>query len=329
MHGGGSCQFSLSSKSGSQDPKDWKVIQTLIGGCPATVNGEGNLVTLDPIVNAFGIPDGVHCASSTSNQTDCVRSLNIDIPKGVPSGVYSFAWTWFNKVGNREMYMGCAPVQITGGGNDTGYMDTLPSIFMANILPWDQYRQTTNPNGVGSNITHVDAVLGFPNPGLFVNVSNNIRDKVSEAILGDLPTNDNAPVSGSGGTIPYPEYYITYTNSRMVLNATGSPNSSYVVPAPTASVTPAASPAAPVMGSGACPFGRVPCPAGSVDGGLVCVTSTQWAICDRGCMQPAAVAAGTIRVNGQIVAAPLNKRWTEESDPTSEPDGGHGNVWKT
>jgi hypothetical protein len=138
-----------------------------------------------------------------------LKSYNIEIPKEVPPGTYLFAWAWWNKVGNREMYMNCAPITVTGGGgNDTGYLNTLPGLFMANID--GQCHTTEDDNGV----------LAIPNPGLNVDVSNNILDKISDIVLGECKSTynppdkaPNFPVKGSaGGTIQTPVTYITYSN---------------------------------------------------------------------------------------------------------------------
>jgi hypothetical protein len=117
-HSGGSCQISLTTDTVPTKNSKWEVIKSIEGGCPS--DAEGNLSdsaeTLAPLIK-FGVPDGM------------------------PAGKYTLAWTWFNKSGNREMYMNCAPVQIGGGAaikrevakiskkRQTG----LPSLFMANI----------------------------------------------------------------------------------------------------------------------------------------------------------------------------------------------------
>ncbi|KAJ4368792.1 hypothetical protein N0V83_005874 [Neocucurbitaria cava] len=75
-HGGGSCQLSLACDGGLQ----FKVIKSMIGGCPLTTQYD------------FTIPQEFE---QLSNGITCL-----------------FAWTWFNKVGNREMYMDCAVVDI-------------------------------------------------------------------------------------------------------------------------------------------------------------------------------------------------------------------------
>ena len=71
-HGGGSCQTSLSYDSG----RTWTVVESFHGGCPL--------------------------------RADWAFSL----PRDAPAGEALFAWTWFNRIGNREMYMNCARVTI-------------------------------------------------------------------------------------------------------------------------------------------------------------------------------------------------------------------------
>jgi hypothetical protein len=195
VHGGGSCQVSV-SKTASANPKDWKVIQSMIGGCPATITvSDGNLDTINTV---NGYPDGQHCASPDSTETDCVKSYMIQVPKGVPSGQYFFSWSWFNKVGNREMYMNCAPVEVTSGGSDASYLDSLPSMFMANV---NGQPCTTFDNGPAQG------VLDIPNPGNNVVRSTNPKDATGSPVLGTcaaLYGGDqavNAPAGGSGSGV--------------------------------------------------------------------------------------------------------------------------------
>lgn len=60
-------------------------------------------------------------------------SYDFPIPGSVPSGDALLAWSWFNLVGNREMYMNCAPVTIGGGSDDATAFDELPDLFVANV----------------------------------------------------------------------------------------------------------------------------------------------------------------------------------------------------
>jgi hypothetical protein len=98
-HNGGSCQLSLSYDQGAT----WEVIKSFEGSCPAS--------------------DGAQ--------------LGFTMPSDVQTGRALFAWTWFNHTGNREMYMNCAPVEITGGAARRGLNVTRrahrPAMFVANV----------------------------------------------------------------------------------------------------------------------------------------------------------------------------------------------------
>ncbi|KAI9718636.1 MAG: hypothetical protein M1828_006644 [Chrysothrix sp. TS-e1954] len=78
-HGGGSCQISLSYDNG----KTFRVIKSMIGGCPLTSN------------------------------------YDFTVPTYAPNGTALLAWSWQNKEGNREFYMNCAEVDIDAGGSDS------------------------------------------------------------------------------------------------------------------------------------------------------------------------------------------------------------------
>ncbi|CAK9785932.1 hypothetical protein CC85DRAFT_287531 [Cutaneotrichosporon oleaginosum] len=151
IHGGGSCQLSLSYDGG----RTFKVIQSILGECPS------------------------------------IGSWNFDVPNDAPAGDAVFAWTWFNNLGNREMYMNCASVTIGGGGqrrrDDESYSNatlvsraasynSAPEIFQANI-----------GNGCGTAETYD---VDFPNPG-----SNVIR---RSSFRPHAPTGNCAGGGGSG-----------------------------------------------------------------------------------------------------------------------------------
>jgi hypothetical protein len=71
--------------------------------------------------------------------------------------------TWFNKTGNREMYMSCAAVTITNGGSGLG--QSYPRIFVANIGT----NQCRVPDG---------QVVDFPEPGADVKRSGSANKPV-------------------------------------------------------------------------------------------------------------------------------------------------------
>ncbi|KAK1637811.1 hypothetical protein BDP81DRAFT_460440 [Colletotrichum phormii] len=124
VHAGGSCQISVSVDGGSS----FKVIRSFIGGCPS-----GDATQL-----AFRLPD--------------------DMPS---SDQAILAWTWFNNLGNREMYMNCAVIRIAGGGGGGGHGESFnqrPEIFRANV-------------GNGCKTVDSQDVM-IPNPGPDVEVNN-------------------------------------------------------------------------------------------------------------------------------------------------------------
>ncbi|CUS14943.1 unnamed protein product [Tuber aestivum] len=160
-HAGGSCQASLSFDGGNT----WTVIKSWIGGC----------VKPDP----------------NGDQT-----FEFKIPDNVPGGEALFAWTWFNNQGNREMYMNCAVVTISGGRKSRSIpADELvtprasgSSIFLANI---------------GNGCTTVDGKdVAFPDPGSQVEyggIQENRAGPRGSCGSGPRSTGSGESTSGSGG----------------------------------------------------------------------------------------------------------------------------------
>ncbi|KAF1985571.1 lytic polysaccharide monooxygenase [Aulographum hederae CBS 113979] len=183
IHGGGSCQISLAPFPPPADPSAWKVIYSIEGGCPAG-GIHDNLQTTGK--DADGRADSLHCAAAekvagngtATQHAKCVKSYEIPIPSQLKDGKYVFAWTWFNMIGNREMYMNCAPVTVSGGSaTDDSYLESLPSVFVANIPGYC----TTGEGGS----------LAFPEPGERVLRSGDVLDKTDAKVVG--------PCLGGGG----------------------------------------------------------------------------------------------------------------------------------
>ncbi|POS71846.1 hypothetical protein DHEL01_v209762 [Diaporthe helianthi] len=155
-HGGGSCQVSLSTDGA----KTFKVIQSIIGNCP--VNGEGN--------------------------------FDFTVPSDVPAGDHVLAWSWNNRIGNREFYMNCAAVTITGGSSKRDEatekrgtsFTAAPDMFVANI-------------GNGCAVAEGGDVE-YPNPGDAV-ISNSDHPEAPSGSCGS----SGGSGSGSGsGAAPAP-----------------------------------------------------------------------------------------------------------------------------
>ncbi|KAB2578886.1 hypothetical protein BFW01_g1062 [Lasiodiplodia theobromae] len=107
VHGGGTCQLSITLDVPPTSQSTFKVIKTIEGGCPGYSDAEGNNV----IVNDF----------------------TYQIPKVVPDGESVLVWTWFPVYSyDPEMYMNCAPINVSGGAQDTSAFDQLPDMLVAN-----------------------------------------------------------------------------------------------------------------------------------------------------------------------------------------------------
>ena len=124
-HGGGSCQIALTKDTPPTKDSKFKVIKSIEGGCPSTAPGN---VGTNPM--GYG-----------------ADTFNFTIPEVISPANYTLAWTWFNKIGNREMYMNCVPVTVTSTekkrrqaqnrrraslNQRTDGMSSLPDLFRAN-----------------------------------------------------------------------------------------------------------------------------------------------------------------------------------------------------
>ncbi|KXT02786.1 hypothetical protein AC578_5401 [Pseudocercospora eumusae] len=103
-HGGGTCQLAVSLDTKPTKDSVFKIIQVYEGGCPSAVDGN---------------------AGHGSN-------LQFSIPENFPNGQAALAWVWYNKIGNRELYMNCAPITVTGGSENKDFFNTLPNLYLVN-----------------------------------------------------------------------------------------------------------------------------------------------------------------------------------------------------
>ncbi|KAL7918588.1 hypothetical protein ACQKWADRAFT_303703 [Trichoderma austrokoningii] len=167
VHGGGSCQISVTTDARPDKNSVWKVIKSIEGGCPAkdqTANMGNDAGAVDPY------------------------TYDYTIPKELQSGNYTLAWTWFNKVGNREMYMNCAPLTVTGSGGSKDFLDTLPNMFEANIF---------GPDGCGT-VDETD--LQFPDAGSDVDKFNGATNAFSPPNTKCTSTAGPKPTDGGSGS---------------------------------------------------------------------------------------------------------------------------------
>lgn len=151
VHGGGSCQLAVTyetSLDAVRDPNNWHVIYSIEGGCP--FNAAGILLT------------STNC--TFPGQDECVHSWNVSVPRGLQSGQAVMSWTWFNAVGDREMYQNCARVEFT---RETGEeMGSFPPMYVANI----------GPGGVCTAAPE-RTNLAFPEPGRYRTTMSATKDE--------------------------------------------------------------------------------------------------------------------------------------------------------
>lgn len=151
-HAGGSCQASLSFDGG----KTFTVIKSFVGGCPPAGSSDWD----------FTVPADV------PSKDDAI-----------------FAWSWFNRIGNREMYMNCAVVSTRGAAQGVRAQQpavaysSRPALFVANVA-----------NGCA---TTEGSDVQFPNPGPDV---ARIGSQTLPPVGGTCGKSDNSGGSPGGGS---------------------------------------------------------------------------------------------------------------------------------
>lgn len=231
----------------------------------------------------------------------------------VPTGDYTLAWTWFNKIGNREMYMNCAPVTVTGASGKTkrkahgqrhshgasvakraSAMSSLPNMFVANI-------------GNGCSTAESGTTLAIPQQNLGTNVQHVGSDKLvppvgncggssaAPAKEAAPPSEPEAPVAAPAAPADSPSPSPPPATSPSASQAPAvSPTSSEqpFAPLPPVSVVPVApSPSADVA-----PAPAPPVPEGIKTG--TCNTPGK-SLC-----QPDGMGIGTCDEQGRVMFAP-------------------------
>ncbi|KAK5658967.1 hypothetical protein OQA88_1785 [Cercophora sp. LCS_1] len=321
QHGGGSCQFSISyddpAENGWNTSATFKTIYTIIGGCPAHFTDEShNLAPAAP--DNLGRQNSAECGNDSG--IDCVRQFQVPLPSFLKNGRATFAWTWFNKVGNREMYMNCAPINITGGSHDAKAFHDLPGIFVANVP--DTPDVSTCVTGTSSD--HV--VLNIPNPGIngrileypgspdvkpsnycpqipdpsilpsFVSDSRTIQSGAS-----NLPAPNPTALPGAPGMVQHGGSQLTRTVTEMVTvtEHTQTITTTVVVKRPTSTSTELE----PTSVDGPMNPGAGHDLTCQTEGAIVCIDTETWGTCDWGTVVPQRVAPGTQCVGGKMIPA--------------------------
>ncbi|KAL4972339.1 hypothetical protein BDW66DRAFT_7410 [Aspergillus desertorum] len=259
VHGGGSCQIALSYDKG----KTFQVIHSMLGGCPMT------------------------------------KSYKFTIPADAPSGEALLAWSWFNKVGNREMYMNCAQVTVGSGARQEGFaavsmsqaFSSLPPLFIANV------------NGAGQCTTIEGEEVNFPIPGPSVEGSlsgTGYKCSGSAPFLGTSdPPNSGSSSSSSDSPTSSGTSSASLTHAPVTSSATAVPSpSSSSLASPSSSFVATSSQPSPTI------HPEVPLPEGStcVPGTIICSEDgNSWWLCDQGLpVHMGNVAPGTRCTHGAM-----------------------------
>lgn len=310
VHGGGSCQLSYTQDTTPTANSKFKVIKSIEGGCPGV---------------------------------DGVKSFDFTLPDSIPNGKGTFAWTWFAKLsGAPEMYMNCAPIDVTGGASDASGLDALPDMLIANIA-------TTTCK------SPLNKALKFPSPGSEVQAggTSDVEAPTGEcgASSGPSPPADSdspappsgpsAPASGpsptepaagpsTGGAAPTNPGGVfapgaSSTSTQTTLATVTAPAPGTDAPAAPTGGAPAAptggAPAGPTGGSPAAPTGAPSSgtpPSGSPstgggsscsqNGAIVCNGPDQFGLCNNGSVVFMPVASGTKCEGGAITKRGYNGR---------------------
>jgi hypothetical protein len=299
VHGGGSCQFSITTDSEPTEKSQWKVIQSVVGGCPSNVTGN--------------LPGGP--------ETEGAATFPVTMPTDIPDGRYTFAWTWLNKLGNREFYMNCAPVQVGSGSGSastksvSAALSSLPDMFVANL---DATCNTAsgedfNYPDAGQNIVEGNgASLGATVSGAGcaamtkMGAGNGQLGSPTQPQASSKPSSIETPAATSGyAALPSsaPGVFAPGASSAPAAQPTADP-----VAAPSATAAPSQASSAPAqpVSSAAPPSNGDDCTPCTEDGAVVCIGTTQFGLCNRGCAVPQALAAG-MSCSGGVVGASVKR----------------------
>ncbi|KAG0635965.1 hypothetical protein HOY80DRAFT_1017681 [Tuber brumale] len=244
----------------------WKVGKSFVGGCP-------------------------------------LKDISFTVPKETKNGPVFVAWSWFNNVGNREMYMNCAAVTITGGGQG---LSAYPDMFIANI---------------GNDCTTAQGDLAFPNPGKNVEGSGGVPPVGG----GCGATGSQPPAGGSPSSAP------PVAGGPSPTSTPSKPDGSKPSPNPTLSTVPpqvtptggsqVTSPVPTGTTKTSVPAGTQPTRTGApssypqpasggacVEGTITCNADGTWSQCGSGVSQNMGkTAPGTACANGRVKAIKIKR----------------------
>ncbi|KAK5630697.1 hypothetical protein RRF57_006412 [Xylaria bambusicola] len=293
VHGGGSCQVVVTYDNPPTKDSVWKVIHSIEGGCPA--KGVAGNLPEDPNGTGAG-------------------KYTFQVPSDIPAGKGSIGWTWFNRIGNREMYMNCGSLELTGTGGDKANFDALPDMVVLNIgshpkTPEGVDYKFTEPGPSPENNIGQYGVATCGNDGCkdgdqAGSDSGAGSGSNAPASSSAAATPTSTPAAGNGGGVFLTTNPDTPTSTPV---ATSSAAATTTTAAASASATPTATPTA-TPGSGAGAGAGSGSGSSSGSAGSACSTEGMWNCIDGTSYQQCAsgewsavmpMAAGTKCTPGQ------------------------------
>ncbi|KAI1284592.1 hypothetical protein F5Y07DRAFT_8948 [Xylaria sp. FL0933] len=303
VHGGGSCQVVMTYDNPPTKDSKWKVIHSIEGGCPAK-NVAGNLPE---------DPNGTGAGTYT-----------FKIPEDIPTGKGSIGWTWFNRIGNREMYMNCGALELTGKGGDQANFDKLPDMVVLNIgshpqtpegvdykfaEPGPSVEDNTGPYGVATCSQDGCQAGGSSGSGSGSGSGSDSGSGSGSATTSAAASPSSTPAAGNGGGV----FLTTPTGSAATSTPAATSSAAATTTAAAATTTAAASSSAaaspsatpsasPATGSGSGSSGS------ATTAGTACSSEGMWNCVDGSSYQQCAsgqwsavmpMAAGTKCTPGQ------------------------------
>jgi hypothetical protein len=297
VHGGGSCQLSVTTDTEPTKDSVFKVIKTMEGGCPGIEKAE---------------------------------KFDFELPASIPNGKATFAWTWFAKLsGGPEMYMNCAPIEVTGGASDKSGFEALPDMLVANIAsakcksPVSKVLKIPNPgenlvstgdaepgtgdcgsSSGGSPPASPSSPAGQPSPpagqpSASAPPSQPTPPTGGQSSAAAPPSVPSPPPSNPGGVFaPGASAAPTPATSTTLVTVTGAPTPAKPT-VPVGTGTPA-QPTPPSTGGGSAPAPGGSASTCSTNGAVVCNGEKQFGLCNNGNVVWQEVASGTACVNGVI-----------------------------
>ncbi|KIW12855.1 hypothetical protein PV08_08042 [Exophiala spinifera] len=196
VHNGGSCQLSLSYDNG----ETFKVIKSMIGGCPITLTYDFTIPSFAPVSDSVLL-----------------------------------SWSWFNLAGNREMYQNCARVRIASNPSQKyrrglwtrqSSMSELPDMFVCNVdngCTTIEGSEVVFPDPGNDVVYGQDLVAANPGPGF---TTSGVSSSTTSAAGSGSGASATTSTSSNTGTSSPASVVASTTTSAVYVSSTDTVSSS-------------------------------------------------------------------------------------------------------